>query len=124
MIVRSIVPLCDRMHLSLFQLFHVPALAKYAVACERAPLTKPQCVFAIDRNLVAIERKCIYCYIFAYLRMCDRSYVPALERTSAGSTNRLEAVYVSVFIFYFFVCLIISFSLIIYCLCMFYLFIY
>ena len=103
MIVRSIVPLCDRTHLSLFQLFRIPALAKYAAACERAHLTEQQCVFAIDRNLVAIERKCIDCYIFAYLRVCDRSHVPALERTSAGYTNRPEAVYVSVFIlFYFF----------------------
>ena len=99
--MRSIAPYYDRAQLSLFQFFRIPALAKYAAACERTRLTEPQCTCAIDRIPFAIERMCTDCYISEYLCVCDRSQFPALERTSAGSTNRPEAVYVSVFIYLF-----------------------
>ena len=112
--MRSIAPYYDRAYLSLFQLFRIPARAKYAAVCERAHLIEPQCAYVIDRIPVAIERMCTDCYISAYLCVCDRSQFPALERTSTGCTNRPEAVYVSIFIFFIYFCLIISLSLIIY----------
>ena len=137
MIVRSIVPLCDRTHISLFQLFHIPVLAQYAAACERAPLTEPQCVFAIDRNLVAIEQNQFSgAQTATYLRicvcaidlMCLRSSAPQLAAPTDPRQCICQCLFFIFYFFYFFyflffVCLIISFSLIIYCLCLF-LFIY
>jgi hypothetical protein len=75
------------------------------------------------RSIVPLLRSSALATIATFLRVCDRSYYPALERSSADCVNIPEAVYVSSYHFLLLFCLIGSLSLIIYLFCL-YLFIY
>jgi hypothetical protein len=72
----------------------IPSLSRTCArlirSCVRSHLfDKQQCSDTLDRTSIAIKRTC---NTATYLRVCDRSYCPGLERTSDDCTNILEAV--------------------------------